>query len=186
MDLGPIYDKPIQPRKEVKIDDLHRETKETRNEIGALKQNLQALQKTQSLESTSYQSNEESPSDNEVHQTANLRADTIQEPSTDLFLDAITRSNFHKWHSKVRIVISQDLGNPFLCSLYPFTVDSNGITTQPFGQSIRFRFTSEPIPRNINTIQAGMVSNLINAKTAHYIYIYIYWAGGPILGHLVV
>ena len=44
-DLGPIYDRPIQPKKEVKVDDLQRETKETRSEIGALKQNLQALQK---------------------------------------------------------------------------------------------------------------------------------------------
>ena len=146
-----------------------------------------------------------SPSDKEVHQTANPRTDTIQEPSTNLFLDAITRSSLHKWHSKVRIVINKDfefevialidsgadlnciqegiipskyfrksrerltsasggkmqiefklpkahvchdnmcfkttfvlvknltdkviLGNPFLCSLYPFTVDSKGITT---------------------------------------------------------
>ena len=31
-DFKPIYDK---PKKEVKIDDLQRETKETRNEIGA-------------------------------------------------------------------------------------------------------------------------------------------------------
>ena len=164
-----------------------------------------------------------------------------------MFLDTITRINFHKWHSKVRIVISKDfefevialidsgadlnciqegiipskhfkksrerltsasggkmqiefkipkahvcqnnmcfkttfvlvknltdkviLGNPFLCSLYPFTVDSKGITTQPFGQTIRFRFTSKPIPRNISTIQAGMVSDLINAKTTHLKYL---------------
>ena len=105
VDFEPIYDK---PKKEVKIDDLQRETKETRSEIGALKQNLQALQKTQSLESTSYQSNEESPSDNGVNQTVNPRTDTIQEPTKDLFLEVITRSNLHKWHSKVRIVISKD------------------------------------------------------------------------------
>ena len=108
VDLEPIYDKIIQPKKEVTVNDLQKETKETRSEIGTLKQNLQALQKTRSLESTSYQSNEESPSDNEVHQTANPRADTIQEPSRNLFLDTITRSNLHKWHSKVRIVISKD------------------------------------------------------------------------------
>ena len=63
------------------------------------------------------------------------------------------------------------LGNPFLCSLYPFTVDSKGITTQPFGQTIKFRFTSEPIPRNISTIQAGTVSDLISAKTIHLKYL---------------
>ena len=107
-DLEPIYNKFIQPKKEVKVDDLQRETKETRSEIGALKQKLQALQKAQSLESTSYQSNEESPSDNEVGKTVSPRADTIQEPSQDLFLDTINRVNFHKWHSIVRIVISKD------------------------------------------------------------------------------
>ena len=66
------------------------------------------------------------------------------------------------------------LGNPFLCSLYPFTVDSKGITTQPFGQTIRFRFIGEPVPRNISTIQADIVSktlNLISAKTAHLKYL---------------
>ena len=81
VDLEPIYDKPIQPKKEVKIDDLQRETKETRNEIGALKQNLQALQNTQSLESTSCQSNEEGPSDNKVNQIVDPKTDHIQEPS---------------------------------------------------------------------------------------------------------
>ena len=108
VDLEPTYNKDIQPKKEVKIDDLQRETKETRSEIGALKQKLQALQKAQSLESTSYQSNEESPSDNEVDQTVNPTADPIQEPSKDLFLDTISRVNLHRWHSKVRIVITKD------------------------------------------------------------------------------
>ena len=46
-----------------------------------------------------------------------------------------------------------------------------GITTQPFGQTIRFRFTNEPIPRNISTIQAGTFSDLVKAKTAHIKYL---------------
>ena len=108
VDLEPIYNRLDQPKKEVKIDDFQKEAKETKSEIGALKQKLRALQKTQSLESTSYQSNEESPSDNEVDQTVNPTAEPIQEPSKDLFLDTISRVNLHKWHSKVRIVISKD------------------------------------------------------------------------------
>ena len=250
VDLNPIYNKALQPKKEVKTDDLQGETKETRNEIRTLKQHLQAFQKTQSLENTSCQSNEEGSSDNKVDQIVDLKTDHIQKPTKDLFLDAITRINFHKWHSKVRIVISKDfefevialidsgadlnciqegiipskyfkksrerltsasggrmqiefklpkahiyqdnmcfkttfvlvknltdkviLGNPFLCSLYPFTVDSKGITTQPFGQTIKFRFISKPIPRNISTIQPDEVSetvNLISAKTAHLKYL---------------
>ena len=63
------------------------------------------------------------------------------------------------------------LGNPFLCSLYPFTVDSKGITTQPFGQTIKFKFIGEPLPRNISTIQAGIVSELISANTTHLKYL---------------
>ena len=77
VDLEPIYNRFVQPKKEVKIDDLQRETKETRNEIGTLKQNLQALQKAQSLENTSYQSNEEGPSDNKVDQIVDPTADHI-------------------------------------------------------------------------------------------------------------
>ena len=93
--VEPIYNRFVQPKKEVKIDDLQRETKETRKEIGTLKQNLQALQETQSLENTSYQSNKESPSDNKVDQIVDPAADHIQEPINNLFLDAITRINFH-------------------------------------------------------------------------------------------
>ena len=108
VNLEPIYNRFIQPKKEVKIDDLQRETKETGSDIGTLKQNLLTLQKTQSLENTSCQSNEEGPSDKKVNQIVDPRIYHIQEPSRDLFLDAITRSNLHKWHSKVRIVISKD------------------------------------------------------------------------------
>ena len=41
VDFKPIYN---EPKKEVKVDDLQRETKETRGEIGVLKQNLQTFQ----------------------------------------------------------------------------------------------------------------------------------------------
>ena len=168
------------------------------------------------MENTSCKSNEEGPSGSKVDQIVNFKTGHLHEPIEDLFLDAITRIKFHKWHSKVRIVISKDfkfevialidsgadlnciqegiipskyfkksrerltsasggkmqiefklpkahicqdnmcfkttfvlvknltdkviLGNPFLCSLYPFTVDSKGITTQPFGQTIKFEF----------------------------------------------
>ena len=32
------------------------------------------------------------------------------------------------------------LGNPFMCLLYPFITDSEGITTHPFGQPVKFKF----------------------------------------------
>ena len=66
------------------------------------------------------------------------------------------------------------LGNPFLCSLYPFTVDSKGITTHLFGQPIRIKFLRSPEPRKISSPQDVSVSktlSLINVKTKHLKYL---------------
>ena len=66
------------------------------------------------------------------------------------------------------------LGNPFMCLLYPFTVDGEGITTQPFGQSVKFKFLRSPEPREISTLQDISVSktlNLISAKIQHLDYL---------------
>ena len=144
------------------------------------------------------------------------------------FLDTINRTNFQKWHSKVRIVISKDfefevialidsgadlnyiqegiisskyfkktrerltsvsggkmqiefkipkahmcqdntcfkitfvliknitnrviLGNHFMCLLYPFITDSEGITTHPFGQPVKFKFLRSLEPREISSL----------------------------------
>ena len=62
------------------------------------------------------------------------------------------------------------LGNPFMCLLYPFTTDSEGITTHPFDQPIKFKFLRKPEPREISTFQdifASKTLNLIKAKTQH-------------------
>ena len=66
------------------------------------------------------------------------------------------------------------LGNPFMCLLYPFIIDSEGITTHPFGQPIKFRFLRSPEPRDISSLQEVSVSktlNLIQAKTQHLKYL---------------
>ena len=66
------------------------------------------------------------------------------------------------------------LGNPFMCLLYPFTTDSEGITTHPFGQPIKFKFLRSPKPRDISSLQEVSVSktlNLISAKTQHLEYL---------------
>ena len=65
------------------------------------------------LENTSHQGNEEgtsfqNPSDDEVDETVNPTAEMVQEESSEKFLETISRINFQKWHSKVRIVISKD------------------------------------------------------------------------------
>ena len=65
------------------------------------------------------------------------------------------------------------LGNLFMCLLYPFTTDSEGITTHPFGQPVKFKFLRKPEPREISILQEVSVSktlNLIKAKTQHIEY----------------
>ena len=207
------------------------------------------------LEFTSHQGNEDrislqNPSDNEEDDTVNPTADMEAESSKRSFLQTISRINFQKWHSKVRIVISKDfqfevvalidsgadlnciqegvipskyfrktkkrltfasggkmqiefkipkahvcqdnacfkitfvlvknmtdrviLGNPFMCLLYPFTIDSEGITTHPFGQPVKFKFLRSPEPKNINSLQEVSISktlNLIKAKAQHLKYL---------------
>ena len=66
------------------------------------------------------------------------------------------------------------LGNHFMCLLYPFTTDSEGITTHSFGQSVKFKFLRSLEPREINNLQDVSISrtlNLINRKTQHLKYI---------------
>ena len=184
--------------------------------------------------------------------------DELVNPITDMeigqsnqkFLETISRINFHKWHSKVKIVISKDfefevialmdfgadlnciqegiipskyfkktrerltsasggkmqiefkipkahvcqdntcfkttfvfvknmtdmviLGNSFMCLLYPFITDSEGITTHPFGESDKFKFLRSLEPRDISSLQEVSVSktlNLISTKTQHLKYL---------------
>ena len=66
------------------------------------------------------------------------------------------------------------LGNPFMCLLYPFTTDSERITTHPFGKPVKFKFLRRPEPREISTLQDISVSqtlNLIRAKTQRLEYL---------------
>ena len=66
------------------------------------------------------------------------------------------------------------LGNPFMCLLYPFITDSEGITTHPFGQPVKFKFLRSPKPKDINSLKEVSISktlNLIKAKTQHLKYL---------------
>ena len=61
-----------------------------------------------------------------------------------------------------------------MCLLYPFTTDSEGITTYPFGQPVKFKFLRSPKPREINSLQDLSISetlNLIRAKARHIQYL---------------
>lgn len=66
------------------------------------------------------------------------------------------------------------LGNPFMCLLYPFTTDSEGITTHHFRQPVKFSFLRTLEPREINVLQDISISkilNLINKKIHHLEYL---------------
>ena len=159
-----------------------------------------------------------------------------------MFLETISRVNFHKWHSQVRIVIkdfefevialidsgadlncihegiipprfyrkskerlasasggkmqieydipqaevcqggisfmtkfvlvknmtdSVILGNPFLCLLYPFTTDNEGITAHPFNQPIKFEFVRSPAPWEIKSLQKASIAKTLSTLTAY-------------------
>ena len=49
-----------------------------------------------------------------------------------------------------------------MCLLYPFTTDSEGITTHPFGQPVKFKFLRNPEPREIECLQKVSVSKNLN------------------------
>ena len=53
------------------------------------------------------------------------------------------------------------LGLPFINALYPFLVEHDGITTDPFGQKVKFKFASK------FEIDIDHALNLIHAKTKH-------------------
>ena len=61
-----------------------------------------------------------------------------------------------------------------MCLLYPFTTDSEGNTTHPFDQPVKFKFLRSPKPRDISSLQEVSVFktlNLISAKTQHLEYL---------------
>ena len=112
-----IYNRFTKSKKEVTVNDLQKEIKETKSEVRTLKKELTILrddhnfldQRLKHLENTSYQGNEEetslqNPSDEEVDETVNPTIEMVQEESSVKFLKTI----FQKWHSKVKIVISKD------------------------------------------------------------------------------
>ena len=53
------------------------------------------------------------------------------------------------------------LGLPFINALYPFLVENDGITTDPLGQKVKFKFASK------YEIDIDYTSNLIHAKVKH-------------------
>ena len=118
VDLEKIYNRFTRSKKEVTIQDLQKEIKDTKTEMRNLNQELTILRvdyglmnlRVKNLESTSHIEDEEetpslNPSDEE---TVNPTADMEPEPSNRSFLQTINRINFQKWHSKVRIVIAKN------------------------------------------------------------------------------
>ena len=113
VDLEQIYKRFTKSKKEVTVNDLQKEIKETKSEVRTLKQELTILrvdhnfldQRLKNLESTSHQDNEagtsyQKSSDDEEEETVNPTADMVPTqdpvPPSDKFLVTISRINFQK------------------------------------------------------------------------------------------
>ena len=59
------------------------------------------------------------------------------------------------------------LGNPFLCLLYPFTTDNEGITAHPFNQPVKFEFVRSPAPWDIKSLQKASIAKTLSILTAY-------------------
>ena len=120
VDLEKIYNRFTKSKKEVTVNNLQKEIKETKSKVRTLKQEITILrvdhnfldQRLKHLENTSHQGNVEGTSFQnpyeEVNESVNPTIDMVQEQSSEKFLETINRINFQKWHPKVRIVISKD------------------------------------------------------------------------------
>ena len=120
VDLDKIYNRFTKSKKEITVQDLQKEINDTKTEMRNLNQELTILRvdyglinlRVKNLEFTSHQGDEETPSlnpsDVEVDETVNPTAEMEPEPSNESFLQTISRINFQKWHSKVKIIINKD------------------------------------------------------------------------------
>ena len=59
------------------------------------------------------------------------------------------------------------LGNPFLCLLYPFSTDNEGITAHPFNQPVKFEFERSPAPWEIKSLQKASIAKTLSTLTAY-------------------
>ncbi|KAK9994247.1 hypothetical protein SO802_023950 [Lithocarpus litseifolius] len=118
VDLDKIYDRFSRSKKEVTVNDLQKEIKETKSEVRTLKQEMTILRvdnslldkKVKNLEETSHQENEKDPpsqnTSDEEDETVNPTADMVQDeqpitdiihnkqPSGEKFLQTMNRINF--------------------------------------------------------------------------------------------
>ena len=153
-----IYNRFTKSKKEVTVNDLQKEIKETKSKVKTLEQDVTILrvdhslldQRLTQLENTFHQGNKEgtsfqNPSDEEVDETVNPTVEMVQEESSEKFLETINRINFQKWHSKVRIVISRDFEFEVI-ALIDSGADLNciqeGIISSKYFKKTRERLTS--------------------------------------------
>ena len=126
-----IYNRFTKSKKEITVQDLQKEIKDTKTEMRNLNQELTILRvdyglinlRIKNLEFPSHQGNEDrislqNPLDDEEDETVKPTAEMEPEPSNGSFLQTISRINFQKWHSKVRIVIGKDFEFEVVALIY--------------------------------------------------------------------
>ena len=104
-----IYNRFTKSKKEVIVDDLQKEIKETKSKVRSLEQEVTILrvdhnlldQRLKDLENGSHQGNEEgtsfqNPFDEEADETVSPTVGMVQEESSEKFLETINMINFQK------------------------------------------------------------------------------------------
>ena len=54
------------------------------------------------------------------------------------------------------------LGLPFVYLLYPFTTDTDGLTTKPFGHSVTFKFLAKPQNKKLRQLKDYSISKSLS------------------------
>ncbi|KAL0008652.1 hypothetical protein SO802_010154 [Lithocarpus litseifolius] len=198
VDLEKIYDRFSKSKKEVTVNDLQKEIKETKSKVRTLKQELTILkvdntllnQRVKNLEKTSHLALIDTGADLNYTKEGIIPSKYFRKTK-----ERLTSTSGGKMQIEFKIPkahVCQDntcfkttfvlvknmidrviLGNPFMCLLYPFITDSEGITTHPFGQPVKFKFHRSPELRDISSLQEVSVSkalNLISTKAKYPTY----------------
>ena len=133
VNLEKIFNRFTKAKKEISVNNLQHEIKETKYEIRTLREEVKKLDQAltilridhnfvnrrikhqdhishqgNNVASPSYQNSSDDEIENVYDESSNSTANMVLEEPTQKYIDTISRIDFQKWHSKVNIVIIKD------------------------------------------------------------------------------
>ena len=133
VNLEKIFNRFTKAKKEITVNDLQHEIKETKSEIRTLREEVKKLEQAltilriehnflnrrikhqdhishqgNNVASLSYQNSSDDEIENVYDESSNPTTNMVLEKPAQKYIDIISRIDFQKWHSKVKIVISKD------------------------------------------------------------------------------